>query len=230
MGHEVEKIALDRGHTIMAGFDTARDWEKLAALSEEPDAVIDFSTPESAPEVVDICFNHGYVLISGTTGWPDKLAMAIERSRQQKVPFFYAPNFSPGMNIFFELNERLAQLMKIVPESRVEIQEIHHIHKVDAPSGTAIALAEGIVRENPLYNHWNKGQAAHADSIPVFSIRQGEVPGTHIVKWQGQDDTLEMHHIAHSRSGFAYGAVLAAEWMQGRKGFFQMKDLLADRA
>jgi 4-hydroxy-tetrahydrodipicolinate reductase len=228
MGHEVEKTALHRGHSILAQFDTTRDWERLSALPGKPDAVIDFSTPESAPDVADLCFSHRIVLISGTTGWPEKLAAAIEKSRQLKVPFFYAPNFSPGMNIFFELNRRLAKLMKIQADSRAEIQEIHHIHKLDAPSGTAIALASQIIDENPRYNQWSKGEAASGDILPVFSIRQGEVPGTHIVKWQGKDDTIEMHHMAHNRSGFAFGAVLAAEWMQGRNGFFQMKDLMAD--
>ena len=228
MGHEVEKTALNRGHSVLAHFDCSGDWEGLTSLPEKPDAVIDFSTPESASEVADLCFSSAIPLISGTTGWPEKLAAAIEKSRQLSLPFFYAPNFSPGMNIFFEINRRLAQLMKIKAEGRAEIHEIHHIHKLDAPSGTAIALANQIIDENPLYNQWGMAETASGNTLPVFSIRQGEVPGTHIVKWLSPDDTIEMHHLAHNRSGFALGAVMAAEWMQGREGFFQMKDLMAD--
>ena len=230
MGHEVEKVALERGHTILARFDIAQDWENLSNLPEKPDAVIDFSTAASAPGVIDYCFNNKLPLISGTTGWSEKLHEAIERSREEKAAFFYAPNFSPGMNIFFELNQRLAQLMKIEPESKAEIHEIHHIHKLDAPSGTAIALANQIIEANPRYTEWHKEESPTEEGLSIFSQREGEVNGTHIVKWQGKNDIIEMHHIARSRTGFALGAVLAAEWMIGRHGFFGMKDLMADLA
>lgn len=228
MGHEVEKVALERGHNILARFDIARDWDNLSSLSEKPDVVIDFSTAASAPGVVDYCFKNKLVLISGTTGWSEKLSDAIERSRNEKAAFFYAPNFSPGMNIFFELNQRLAQLMQIEPESKAEIHEIHHIHKLDAPSGTAIALANQIIEANPRYTEWHKQESPTKNGLSVFSERVGDVSGTHIVKWEGKNDTIEMHHIARNRAGFALGAVLAAEWMKGRHGFFEMKDLMAD--
>lgn len=228
MGREVEKCALNRGHSILAHFNTAKDWEGLSLFTQKPDAVIDFSTPDAAPEIANLCFSRKMVLISGTTGWPEQLDLAIEKSKQLNAPFFYAPNFSPGMNVFFELNARLAKLMKLMPESKAEIHEIHHIHKLDAPSGTAIALANQILSENPAYTRWTKGPSSSEDDLPVFSIRKGEVPGTHIVKWQGNADTITMQHDAHHRGGFALGAVLAAEWMQERKGFFRMSDLMAD--
>lgn len=226
MGHEVEKVAVARGHEVVITLDSPEEWEKNDELIRSCDILIDFSTPQSAAFAVNRCFDLGLPVVSGTTGWSDGLSKAIERSRTGNYAFFYAPNFSIGVNIFFQINRQLARLMNRQTGYSADIHEIHHIHKLDAPSGTAIALATGIMEENEAYSEWSTGNNPGKGKLPVTSERIGEVNGTHIVRWSSDTDDIEIKHTAHSRRGFALGAILAAEWLKGRKGFFGMADLL----
>ncbi len=226
MGKEVEKAALARGHQIITRLDSPDDWKRFAPATGDSLAVIDFSTPGSAFFAVNRCFDLGLPVVSGTTGWNDRLEQARERCLREGQSFFYAPNFSIGVNIFFELNRTLARFMENLQSYSASVHEIHHIHKLDAPSGTAIALASGIIESNARYNRWQPGAGKDNGLIPVSSDRTGEIPGTHFVTWSGPADTIELKHTAHNRQGFAQGAVMAAEWIQGRTGVFGMADLL----
>lgn len=227
MGKEVEKAALQRGHSIHCILDAAEDWEKHEIKLRACDVVIDFSLPASAPAVIDRCFELNIPLVSGTTGLGNLLDEAKQRCINEDKSFFYAPNFSIGVNIFFEINRKLAALMAEHTDYQPQIYEIHHIHKLDAPSGTAIALANDVVKIHPVYNNgWTMETELKSGKIKISCERKGEVPGTHTVKWNSVTDALEITHTAHSREGFALGAVKAGEWIIGRKGFFGMKDLL----
>jgi 4-hydroxy-tetrahydrodipicolinate reductase len=229
MGHEVEKAAVARGHGILIAIDTPDGWNSAVKLLESCDAVIDFSTPAAAAMAVNRCFDLGIPVVSGTTGWADGLSAAIQRCLSGNHSFFHAPNFSIGVNIFFEINRHLAQLMNPYSTNRAAIHEIHHIYKKDAPSGTAIALADGILEANQAYHRWVSGPSANPGELEVSSERTGEIPGTHIVSWSSATDDIEIKHTARNREGFALGAVLAAEWLRGRKGFFGMADLLGNK-
>ena len=227
MGKEVEKAAKKRGHTIVCITDKPEDWDKMQSMLSQCDVVIDFSLPSSAPGVIHTCFNNNIPVISGTTGWENELKEAEIRCKEENKSFFYAPNFSIGVNIFFEINRKLASMMKGHNDYKPFIHEIHHIHKLDAPSGTAIALAAGISDKHPGFKKgWTMNENRNSGEIPIESERMGEVPGTHTVAWNSETDTLEITHTAHSRQGFALGAVIAAEWIMGRTGFFGMEDLL----
>ena len=227
MGKEVEKAALIRGHTIVCIADKPEDWDKMQSMLSQCDVVIDFSLPSSAPQVINTCFNQNIPVISGTTGWENELKKAETRCREENKSFFYAPNFSIGVNIFFEINRKLASMMEGHNHYKPYIHEIHHIHKLDAPSGTAIALAAGIKDNHTGFDKgWTMDEDEKSGEISITSERMSEVPGTHTVAWNSKTDTLEITHTAHSRQGFAVGAVLAAQWIIGRTGFFGMKDLL----
>lgn len=223
MGHEIEAIALERGHTIVATFDNEMDWQQKAIL--HCDVAINFSTPDTAPLVVNRCFDLNIPVVSGTTGWNEKMLEARKRALEENKSFFYASNFSLGMNIFFEINRKLASFLCSLPEYRVTIDEIHHIHKKDSPSGTAITLAEGILAECNRYDSWEI-ESEKDTKIRISSERTGEVPGIHEIKWNSEVDSIQIKHTAHSRKGFAVGAVIAAEWIKGRTGVFGMSDLL----
>jgi 4-hydroxy-tetrahydrodipicolinate reductase len=228
MGKEVEKAAIQRGHSIDCILDAAEDWEKFGTTLRACDVVIDFSLPSSAHDVIHRCFELDIPLVSGTTGLGNTLEEAKHRCLNENKSFFYAPNFSIGVNIFFEINRKLASLMAEHTDYQPQIHETHHIHKLDAPSGTAIALANDIEKNHPGYNRgWSMDAGTEPGKVVISSDRIGEVPGTHTVKWGAETDTLEITHTAHSRKGFALGAVKAAEWIIGRKGFFGMKDLLS---
>lgn len=223
MGHEIEKIAIERGHSIVALFDNDGDWhDKTMPVC---DVVINFSTPATASIIVNRCLDLDIPVVSGTTGWIDQLRIAGQRAVSEGKAFFYSSNFSLGVNIFFEINKKLASLLGPLDDYHVNIEEIHHIHKKDAPSGTAITLAEGITEAADRYNGWCMNDE-EKNKVLIHSKRIGEVPGTHIITWNSEVDTIEIKHTAHSRKGFALGAVLAAEWLQGRKGFFNMSNLL----
>lgn len=225
MGHEIEKIVRERGHSVVATPDNESDWDQINLGPEICDVVIDFSSPKSASRVVNHCLNSGVAVVSGTTGWQTELELSKELCNVKQGSFFYAPNFSIGVNIFFEINKTLARLIA-GHNYQAHLGEIHHIHKLDAPSGTAIALANGIIAEHPDYTKWTSGPVTESHTLPVISERIGEVPGTHTVDWVSETDTIEIKHTAHNRKGFALGAVLAAEWLEGRKGFYSMADLL----
>lgn len=223
MGHELERLAHQRGHEIVAIFDKEEDW----FTKEIPscDVAIDFSLPETAPVIVNLLLDKNIAVVSGTTGWNDKQKQVKQRVINEGKAFFTASNFSLGVNIFFELNKKLSTLLSPIPEYKASIHEIHHIHKKDAPSGTAITLAEGISAACDRYDGWSFGCESN-DKIAVTSERTGEVPGTHVISWNSPVDEIQIKHTAHSRQGFALGAMIAAEWLKGRKGVYSMKDLL----
>ncbi len=220
MGKMIEQIAQKRGHTIIAKIDDASQPIDYNSL----DVAIDFSTPESAFGNITNCFKNGVPVICGTTGWLEQYAEAVEICSTNKGAFIYASNFSLGVNIFFELNAQLAKMMANLEEYKVSMEEIHHTQKLDAPSGTAITLAEGIIDNTP-YEQW-KLEESGDKIIPINSIREGMVPGTHSIAYESAVDKIEITHQAHNREGFALGAVIASEWIVGKTGVFSMKDVL----
>ena len=216
MGHAVEAAAHGRGHATGATIDTPADWQGCTEALKGCDVAFEFSTPATAVENILRCFDAGLPVVSGTTGWNSRLEEVVELCRRRGQALFVASNFSIGMNIMFELNRRLATLMAGREGYHVSISETHHIHKLDAPSGTAITLAEEIKAQFP-------------DSrvgIPIASHRIGEVAGIHEVVYDSDEDTLTLRHEAKSRRGLALGAVLAGEYLVGRKGYYTMHDLL----
>jgi len=226
MGHEIEQIALLRGHELVLIIDQRNQQDLNETNLKKADVAIEFSNPESAVENYRKCFESGIPVVSGTTGWLEQMPGVIAECEHQHSGFFYASNFSLGVNLFFELNRKLARMMKGMTEYQVQITEIHHVHKLDAPSGTAITLAEGIIDENPMFSSWGDETGNQTGQIPIHSVREGEVPGTHQISYDSAVDTLTIQHEAKSRKGFALGAVLAAEFMIGKTGIYSMHDLL----
>ncbi len=220
MGRMIEQVAVQRGHCIAARIDRAEDPVPFDTL----DVAIDFSSPDAAFDNIARCLEAGVPVVSGTTGWLARYGEACALCERTGGGFIYASNFSLGVNLFFELNAFLARLMEKAPGYAVELEEIHHTQKLDAPSGTAISLAEGIIA-NSSYTGWKPETAAEGE-IPVHSRRLGDTPGTHTVRYQSAVDRIEIVHTAHSREGFAVGAVVAAEWLAGKKGVFSMRDVL----
>lgn len=221
MGKTIEQIALQRGHEIVLKIDeNSADYDITLA-----DVAIDFSIPAAAFHNISNCLNNKVPVISGTTGWLAKLPEATQLCIQNNGAFISASNFSLGVNIFFELNAHLAKMMRNLEQYTISIEEIHHTKKLDAPSGTAITLAEGII-ENTNIENWALNVTTNENVIPIIAQRIDEVSGTHIVTYKSDVDTLEIKHTAHSRVGFALGAVIAAEWLVGKTGVFTMKDVL----
>jgi len=221
MGKAIEKIATNRGHEIVIKVDVdTQDYDITLA-----DIAIDFSVPTSAFKNITNCFKNGVPVVSGTTGWLDKMDDALEICKENKGGFISATNFSLGVNIFFELNEQLAKMMANLKEYNITMEEVHHTNKLDAPSGTAITLAEGIIK-NSAKNNWELDVTKSEDAIPIVSKRIPNVPGTHSVKYDSEIDTIDIKHTAHNRDGFALGAVIAAEWLVDKRGVFTMKDVL----
>lgn len=226
MGKEIEKIALDRGHDIVLKIDIANPEDLTIRNLQQADVAIEFTIPSSAVANYQLCFEAGIPVVSGTTGWLDRLEEVTKTCQQLNGTFFYASNFSLGVNIFFALNKKLAALMANRPEYKVEMEEIHHTQKLDAPSGTAITLAEGILENIPSLTAWVNNPTGNSQELGIISQRIGEVPGTHIINYDSEVDTIQISHRAKSRKGFAFGAVLAAEFSQGKKGVLNMNDLL----
>lgn len=226
MGKEIEAIALQRGHTIVLKVSShnastyTNDDIKLA------DVAIDFSKPQWAAANSIRCFNSGIPIVMGTTGWYQKLNDVKLIATQLNQSFLYASNFSVGVNLFFELNKKLAELMKNNPEYTLSMQETHHLQKLDAPSGTAITLAEDIINVLPEKTKWVNHHSTEKAEIGIESLRVEGVPGTHEIIYTSEIDSIEIKHTAHNRKGFSLGAVLAAEWLIGKKGVFTMKDVL----
>ncbi|MGJ8743731.1 4-hydroxy-tetrahydrodipicolinate reductase [Polaribacter sp.] len=220
MGKEIEKIAISRGHTIVIRKDVDDEIDINLA-----DVAIDFSVPNSAFNNITNCINNQVPVISGTTGWLDKYEDAVALCKEKDSAFIYASNYSLGVNIFFELNNQLAKMMSSLEDYNISMEEIHHTKKLDAPSGTAITLAEGIINNSSKKN-WELGENTSEENIPIVAKRIPEVPGTHTVWYNSEVDTIEIKHTAHSRKGFALGAVVAAEWILNKKGVFSMKDVL----
>ncbi|MBU1012414.1 MAG: 4-hydroxy-tetrahydrodipicolinate reductase [Bacteroidetes bacterium] len=226
MGHEIERVLVDRGHQIKFIIDQDNFEEIHDLNTEQVDVAIEFTNPTSAYANILHCFNANIPVISGTTGWTDKLAKLKQISISENKGFLYASNFSVGVNVLFALNKMLAKIMNTFPAYSVAIEEIHHTKKLDSPSGTAITLAQGIINNIDRLNSWNLADHSTNDILGINAIRRGEVPGIHEIKYESSFDTLELSHSAKSREGFVLGAVLAAEFMQNKKGFFEMNDVL----
>ena len=193
---------------------------------QKADVAIEFTIPSLAVNNYKLCFEAGIPVVSGTTGWLDRKPEVLENCKKLNGTFFYASNFSLGVNIFFSLNKKLAALMAKFDEYKIEMTEIHHTHKLDAPSGTAITLAEGIIENIPSKTKWVNQETENAAEIGIISERIGEVPGTHIIKYDSEVDYIEITHCVKNRKGLAFGAVLAAEFSHGKKGVLTMNDLL----
>ena len=221
LGKAIEEILIERGHTVSVKLTRKPETDDLKNI----DVAIEFSNPEVAFENISTLLENKIPTISGTTGWLDQLEEIKTINSQNNSAFLYGSNFSLGVNLFFELNAYLAKLMKKHSDYKVEIEEIHHTQKLDAPSGTAISLAQQII-ENSDLTEWELDQKSSEENLPIFAKRIDHVPGTHTVSYVSEIDTLEIKHTAHSRKGFALGAVLAAEWIHGKQGFFSMKDVL----
>lgn len=226
MGKTIEKIAVGRGHTIVGRIDETSKSDLQKFSGENTDVAIEFSQPDAAFDNIKYCMQHNIPTISGTTGWLDKMPIIEDLCQQNEGAFFYASNFSVGVNLFFKLNERLAKLMTPFDEYNIEIEEIHHTQKKDAPSGTAITLAEGIIRNNDEKAHWELDQISDEEAIPIYAKRIDQVPGTHTIRYKSVVDDIEIKHTAHSRQGFAQGAVIVSEWLKDKKGVLSMDDFL----
>lgn len=220
MGKVIERIALERGHEVVLRKRSSDSFDGL----EQTDAAIDFSVPDAAVTNISECLNRGIPVISGTTGWLEEYHKIAELCEQNDGAFIYGSNFSLGVNIFFELNSHLAKMMGKLKDYKVSIEEVHHTQKLDAPSGTAITLAKEIINHSD-YAGWAIGNPKE-DDIFINAIREENVPGTHTVMYESEVDSIEIKHTAHSREGFALGAVVAAEWLYGKKGIYSMKDVL----
>ncbi|GAB4020806.1 4-hydroxy-tetrahydrodipicolinate reductase [Spirosoma koreense] len=233
MGKTIEQIALDRGHQIAGRIDADNYADVTNLETGDVDVVIEFSSPESAVQNITYCLERGWPVICGTTGWLSHRGEIETLCRDRKGAFFYASNYSIGVNLFFRLNKVLARFMRDYPSYQVSMTEIHHTEKKDAPSGTAITLAEGVMQHLPMKHRWVSREADSAridstDAVEIESLREGTVPGTHTVRYDSEVDRIEIKHVAHSRQGFALGAVVAAEWIVGREGVFGMDDLLGN--
>jgi len=226
MGREIEKVALQRNHEIICiiGKDNISDFDSEQFRTTE--AAIEFTEPEAVSGNILKCFSAGVPVVTGTTGWLQNLNSISEECIKRNQALLYASNFSLGVNLFFELNRQLAKMMNQFDYYHVEIEEIHHVHKLDSPSGTAISLAEGIIENLNRKTSWVNNRTASDEQIPVTSIRKGEIAGIHTIKYNSGVDCIEIKHSAKNRVGFAVGAVLAAEFIRGKKGIFTMTDLL----
>jgi 4-hydroxy-tetrahydrodipicolinate reductase len=227
MGKAIEKVALERGHEVVFRIDLNNASDKQLITKDNVDAVIEFSSPHSAYVNLEFCMKSGLKTVCGTTGWLESRREIEQLCVQNKASFFYASNYSIGVNLFFKVNEFLAKLMAPHQQYEIFTSEIHHTEKLDAPSGTAITLAEGILSNNTTKKSWVNNQIAAKEELPIWSSREGKVPGTHTIKYISEIDEIEIKHTAYTRMGFALGAVLAAEWLQGKEGVFGMNDLLS---
>ena len=229
MGEEIHRLALKRGHEVVAIYNNLEDWEGDAARLPEADVAFEFSTPDSVVENIYHCFEANIPIVVGTTGWLDDLDEVLRQCREKNQAMLFSPNFSIGVNLFFELNRCLARLMSHWEEYEISIEETHHIHKLDSPSGTAIVLANDIIRNSERKEKWVKELTENPEELGIKSFRTENVPGTHVVRYESEMDKIEIIHTAKSRRGFALGALLCGEWLIGKKGYFEMKDFLSDK-
>ena len=226
MGKAIEEIAIERGHTIILKIND----ENLEDFTKEnvakADTAIEFSGPHSAYNNIKEIIAFGVPVVSGSTGWTDRINEINKFCREKEGGFLYASNFSVGVNIFFELNKKLARLMAPHADYTISLEEIHHTQKLDAPSGTAITLAEQILQQIPQKKKWVNQESSDPSELPIISKREDPAPGTHSIKYSSPIDDIEIIHTAHNRKGFALGAILAAEFIKNKKGIFSMKDVL----
>ncbi len=229
MGQEIEKLAEKKGHKITLIFNSLEDWDEHGHHLQNVDMAIDFSSPVSVVENIYHCFEAGVPVVVGTTGWLDDFEKVKSDCKKLDQTLFFAPNFSIGVNLFFQLNRFLAQLMSKWEDYSISIEETHHIHKQDAPSGTAIVLANDIIRFSEKKEKWVREEVENPEEVGIKSYRTDNVPGTHVVRYESDDDSIEIIHTAKNRRGFALGAVMAAEFLLGKKGYFEMKNLLGSQ-
>lgn len=227
MGKIIEQVVLERGHEVVCIIDIDNKHDFASDAFKRADVAIEFSVPAAAYANYQACFAANVPVVAGTTGWLEHLDTVKEMCANQGQTFFYASNYSIGVNIFFAVNTYLAKLMNRFDEYAVHLTETHHIHKLDAPSGTGITLATGVIEQLDRKNQWTLDAALQPDDLLIKAFREGEVPGTHEVVYESEVDILSIRHEAKSRAGFALGAVLAAEFTVGKKGFLGMNDLLA---
>jgi len=225
MGKTIEKICLARGHKVILKVDADSDsaWKQEITKA---DVAIEFTEPHAAEENMQVCFDADVPVVTGTTGWYSRFEQVKLACEEAKGGLFYATNFSIGVNLFFQLNRSLARLMATHPDYSARMVETHHTKKKDAPSGTAISLAEGLLAEHPAYNRWIIPELARSGDLEIESIREGDVPGTHEVAYRSEVDEITIKHTAFSRQGFAEGAVVAAEFLHNKKGIYTMSDLI----
>ncbi len=228
MGHEIEKIALERGHEIVCTIDLGEDNKFESDEFKSADVAIEFTSPESALNNYKRAFAADVPVVSGTTGWLENIDEIKKECSENGKTFFYASNFSLGVNLFFALNKKLAKMMNNYSDYNVRMEETHHIHKLDAPSGTAITLAEGVIENLDRKEAWLLDKENSESDLKISSFREGEVPGIHTVIYESDVDTITISHDAKSRKGFALGAVVAAEFTKDKKGFLGMEDLLGN--
>ena len=226
MGQIIEQIALERGHNILLKINQHNIDELNIENLKKADVVIDFSTPESAKTNIILSIDANKPIISGTTGWLDDYKEVKDYCIKNDGAFLYASNFSLGVNLFFELNKNLAKLMKKHQQYQTNLTEIHHSEKLDAPSGTAISLAEQIISESDIKNKWTINSENSDEELKIDAQRKGNITGTHSVNYRSKIDSISIIHEAHSRDGFALGAIIAAEWIMSKKGVFSMHDVL----
>ncbi len=226
MGQEIHKLAEKRGHEIILIIDNDEDWQERGSLLKEAEVAIEFTTPDSAVDNIMRCFENEIPVVVGTTGWIEDIDHIRKTCIDENKSLFFSPNFSIGVNLFFDLNRYLASLMAKWDNYEISIEETHHIHKLDAPSGTAIVLANDIIRKIERKEKWVKELQENPDEVGIKSYRSEDVPGTHKVRYESEMDAIVITHTAKTRRGFALGAIMAGEFIKGKKGFFEMKDLL----
>lgn len=226
MGKAIEEIAVQRGHVIIMKIGSSNRDEMTKENLQRADVVIEFTNPDVARENVMDCLRAGVPVVCGTTGWNEGLNNAKLKATDNNTAFLWASNFSVGVNIFFEVNKALARLMNTQSDYEISIEETHHTQKKDAPSGTAITLAEQIIDNIDRKKHWAKEHTDHPEAFPIIAHRIENLPGTHKITYHSPIDDIEIIHTAHNRQGFALGAVLAAEFITGKQGIFEMKDVL----
>ena len=227
MGKAIEKLALAKGHQITAIVDSQNSIENTNF--DDVDVAIEFTRPELAVKHMNFCLEIGLPIVVGTTAWQNELKIITENVSKYNGALVHASNFSIGVNLFFEMNKQLAKIMEAHPAYKLEMTEIHHTQKLDKPSGTAVTLAEGIIEQNTNYKNWRlaeRNELEIGNEFFIHALREENVPGTHLVNYSSPIDSIQIQHIAHTRDGFALGAILAAEWIKNKKGIFTMKDVL----
>ena len=228
MGKVIEKMALSRGHEICAIVNNKEDWSKHQLNIIAADVIIEFTSPDSAYQNLSQLMDMGKLVVSGTTGWLERMPYIIDKCLKNKGAFLYSSNFSIGVNILFEMNKQMAKWMSHIKGFQINLTEWHHVHKVDSPSGTAVTLLQDIIKYHQDFTEWTlkENHDVPSNCIPVSAIRENEIFGIHQVQYQSENDLLTIRHEALNRDGFATGAILAAEWIIGRQGIFTMKDVL----
>jgi 4-hydroxy-tetrahydrodipicolinate reductase len=226
MGREIEKAALARGHQVIEKLDTPDDWVTRTSLISQADVIIEFSTPDSVLGNIRRCFDLHLPIVVGTTGWHQQDDLVKRWCEEEKQAFFTASNFSIGVNILYRLTSQLSSILNRFENYEISLEEIHHIHKLDAPSGTALKLSEIILNGLSRKKKWVNRKQQTGEELEIISVREDEIPGVHIIKCESDSDRLTIKHEAKGRQGFALGALLAAEWLIGKQGYFEMQDLL----